>query len=110
VEAPRGWKVQGGLLRKGPLDPRAEVDMVSPDGRIDMRLGDWGIPPFTVPSGQMERLGDAQRSIGHRRRMLKSKAHQRRRSVRNIGRLSARASQVLWSSPAHMVAYRWMPA
>jgi hypothetical protein len=57
VEAPRGWKVQGGLLRKGPLDPRAEVDMVSPDGRIDMRLGDWGIPPFTVPSGQMERLG-----------------------------------------------------
>lgn len=57
MEAPRGWKVQGGLLRKGPLDPRAEVDMVSPDGRIDMRLGDWGIPPFTVPSGQMERLG-----------------------------------------------------
>ena len=57
VDVPRGWKVQGGLLRKGPLDPRAEVDMVSPDGRIEMRVGDWGLPPFTVPTGQMERFG-----------------------------------------------------
>lgn len=57
ADVPRGWKTQGGLLRKGPLDPRGEVDMTSPDGRINMRVGDWGIPPFTVPSGQMEQLG-----------------------------------------------------
>jgi hypothetical protein len=57
VDVPRGWNAHGGLLRKGPLDPRVQVDMVSPDGRIEMRLGDWGVPPFTVPSGQMERLG-----------------------------------------------------
>jgi hypothetical protein len=57
VEAPAGWKVQGGLLRKGPLDPRAQVDMVSPDGRIDMRIGDWGVPRFTVPTRQMEQRG-----------------------------------------------------
>jgi hypothetical protein len=44
-------------VRKGPLDPRAEVDMTSPDGRVNMRVGDWSVPPFTVPSGQMERLG-----------------------------------------------------
>jgi len=57
IDVPRGWKVQGGLLRKGPLDPRAEVDMTSPDGRVNMRVGDWGLPPFTVPTGQMERFG-----------------------------------------------------
>jgi hypothetical protein len=57
VETPRGWKVQGGLLRKGPLDPRAQVDMVSPDGRVNMRIGDWGVPRFTVPTRQMQQLG-----------------------------------------------------
>jgi hypothetical protein len=57
VDVPLGWKVQGGMLRKGPLDPRAEVDMTSPDGRVSMSLGDWGVGPFTVPTGQMERLG-----------------------------------------------------
>jgi hypothetical protein len=57
VDVPKGWKVEGGLLRKGPLDPRAEVEMTSPDGRVNMRVGDWGVPPFTVPTGQMERLG-----------------------------------------------------
>jgi hypothetical protein len=57
VDTPRGWKVQGGLLRKGPLDPRAEVDMVSPDGRVNMRIGDWGVPRFTVPTRQMQRFG-----------------------------------------------------
>ena len=57
METPRGWKVQGGLLRKGPLDPRAEVDMVSPDGRVNVRMGDWGVPHFTVPTRQMEQLG-----------------------------------------------------
>jgi hypothetical protein len=35
VDVPRGWKAQGGLLRKGPLDPRVQVDMVSPNGRVD---------------------------------------------------------------------------
>jgi len=57
IDVPRGWKVQGGMVRKGPLDPRAEVDMISPDGRVGMSVGDWGVPPFTVPSTQMEGLG-----------------------------------------------------
>jgi hypothetical protein len=57
IDVPRGWKAQGGVLRKGPLDPRVQVDMTSPDGRIAMRVGDWAVPPFTVPGGQMERLG-----------------------------------------------------
>ena len=57
VDVPQGWKAQGGLLRKGPLDPRVEVDMTSPDGRISMRLGDFAIGPFTVPSRQLEMAG-----------------------------------------------------
>jgi hypothetical protein len=57
IDVPRGWKAQGGLLRKGPLDPRVQVDMASPDGRTVMRVGDWAVPPFTVPTGTMERLG-----------------------------------------------------
>ena len=36
IDVPRGWKAQGGLLRKGPLDPRVQVDMASPDGRTVM--------------------------------------------------------------------------
>lgn len=57
VETPQGWKTQGGMLRKGPLDPRVQVDMTSPDGRVSMRIGDFGIGRFTVPTQQMVRLG-----------------------------------------------------
>jgi len=57
VDVPRGWTAHGGLSRRGPLDPRVQVDMVSPDGRVEIRLGDWGVPPFTVPTGQMEQYG-----------------------------------------------------
>jgi hypothetical protein len=31
--------------------------MVSPDGRVSIRMGDWGVPRFTVPTRQMEQLG-----------------------------------------------------
>jgi hypothetical protein len=57
LEAPLGWKAQGGLLRKGPLDPRVQIDLTSPDGRATMRIGDLGIGRFTVPTQQMVRLG-----------------------------------------------------
>ena len=57
VEVPQGWKAQGGMLRKGPLDPRVQIDMTSPDGRVSMRIGDFGIGGFTVPTQQMVRLG-----------------------------------------------------
>jgi hypothetical protein len=57
VEVPRGWKAQGGMLRKGPLDPRVQIDMTSPDGRVTMRISDFGIGRFTVPTQQGVRLG-----------------------------------------------------
>jgi len=49
VQVPQGWHVTGGAFRFGPLDPRAMVEMVSPDGKMRLRLGDSGVPPYAVP-------------------------------------------------------------
>ncbi|HZQ43212.1 MAG TPA: hypothetical protein VFA99_08160 [Acidobacteriaceae bacterium] len=50
VDVPRGWTVRGGLFRFGYSDERAMVDMRSPDGQINIRLGDVSIPTYAVPS------------------------------------------------------------
>jgi len=57
MQTPQGWKVAGGTYRFGPLDPRAMVDMASPDGAIHLRVGDSGVPPFAVPDRSMLALG-----------------------------------------------------
>ena len=49
VEVPQGWKVNGGLFRLGYADVRLMVDMQSPDGKTDVRLGDVGVPTYTLP-------------------------------------------------------------
>lgn len=53
MQVPQGWKVAGGAYRFGPLDPRAMVEMDSPDGQIRLRLGDAGVPPYAVPDRSM---------------------------------------------------------
>ncbi len=50
VEVPKGWKIYGGLFRYGYVDARPLVDMTSPDGMINIRMGDATIPPYTVAS------------------------------------------------------------
>jgi hypothetical protein len=50
VAVPQGWTVRGGLFRMGYSDERPMVDLTSPDGRIDVRVGDLSIPVFTIPS------------------------------------------------------------
>ena len=57
IKVPQGWKITGGIYRFGPLDPRVMVDMVSPDGKIDLRVGDYHVPPFAVPTAMGMRLG-----------------------------------------------------
>jgi hypothetical protein len=57
MDVPQGWKIVGGVYRFGPLDPRAMVDMVSPDGKIDLRFGDAHVPPFATLSQSMRNLG-----------------------------------------------------
>lgn len=50
VEVPRGWTVKGGLIRMGYSDARPVVDLKSPDGRTNVRLGDVTIPNYFVPN------------------------------------------------------------
>src|ERR1700722_5824212 len=49
AEVPKGWTVRGGLFRMGYSDERPMVDLTSPDGRINVRLGDVSIPVYAVP-------------------------------------------------------------
>ncbi len=58
VEVPQGWTVKGGLFRFGYSDERPMVDITSPDGKINLRLGDVSIPSYTVPSQNHVREGE----------------------------------------------------
>lgn len=57
VQVPQGWTVTGGLYRFGQLDPRVMVDMVSPDGKTDVRIGDYRVPPFAPLTPTLMSLG-----------------------------------------------------
>jgi len=50
LNVPAGWTVRGGLFRMGYSDERAMIDMKSPDGAINIRLGDVAIPSYAVPT------------------------------------------------------------
>lgn len=49
VEVPKGWTVSGGAFRLGANNPRFLVDMTSPDGHTNLRIGDSAVPAFSVP-------------------------------------------------------------
>lgn len=74
VEIPQGWTARGGLFRMGYSDERPMVDVTSPDGRINVRLGDVAIPAYAVPNqyhnqeGSIDDLGlQAQLVFAHYR-------------------------------------------
>jgi hypothetical protein len=50
LEVPKGWTVRGGLFRLGYSDARAMVDIQSPDGQTEVRIGDAAIPAYFVPN------------------------------------------------------------
>lgn len=56
ADVPKGWAAKGGVFRLGYSDARPMVDLVSPDGRMNIRLGDVGIPLYSVPN-QFHREG-----------------------------------------------------
>jgi hypothetical protein len=49
IAVPKGWKTYGGLFRFSSVDTRLVVDMTSPDGNTNIRVGDSTVPPYTVP-------------------------------------------------------------
>jgi hypothetical protein len=63
AEVPQGWAVHGGLFRMGFSDERPMIDITSPDGQINVRLGDVSIPAYALPTpthateGQIDDLG-----------------------------------------------------
>ena len=63
AEVPQGWIVKGGLFRMGFSDERPMIDLTSPDGQTEIRLGDVSIPVYTLPTqlhptqGQIVDLG-----------------------------------------------------
>lgn len=57
LDVPKGWTVKGGLFRLGYSDARPMIDLLSPDGRINVRLGDVAIPAYFVPN-QFHREGE----------------------------------------------------
>ena len=58
IQVPQGWKTYGGLFRFSPIDTRMIVDMTSPDGLTNLRVGDSTVPPYRVP-GPFLRIGPA---------------------------------------------------
>ena len=50
IDVPQGWKTYGGMFRFSNSDARMVVDMTSPDGLTNIRVGDATIPPYTVPA------------------------------------------------------------
>jgi len=59
VEVPQGWTVRGGLFRLGISDVRPMLDMTSPDGRVNVRLGDLTISDYAVPAQPNTQEGNA---------------------------------------------------
>ena len=58
TDVPKGWTVKGGLFRLGYSDERPMIDMTSPDGRINVRLGEVSIPTYFVPNQLHQREGE----------------------------------------------------
>jgi hypothetical protein len=58
LEVPAGWVVKGGLFRLGYSDARPMVEIQSPDGRTQVRIGDVAIPAYFVPNQLHSKEGD----------------------------------------------------
>lgn len=60
AEVPRGWGVVGGLIRPAPGDIRIVLELRSPDGRIDIGVGDRDLPTFGLPTPLYTQMGARQ--------------------------------------------------
>jgi hypothetical protein len=62
TEAPRGWKVTGGMYRFAPVDVRPQIDAGSPDGAMHVQVGDALQTTYALPgpSSQVRGLHEGQ--------------------------------------------------
>jgi hypothetical protein len=69
LDVPEGWVVKGGLFRLGYSDTRPMVNIRSPDGRTEVRIGDVAIPSYFVPDRLHSREGDVY-DLGQQAQMI----------------------------------------
>lgn len=69
MDVPRGWTAKGGLFRLGYSDERPMVDLVSPDGAINIRFGDLSISSYALPNQYHQREGEVY-DLGAQARMI----------------------------------------
>jgi len=56
LDVPRGWRNLGGMFRFSLIDARPFVDMTSPDGKVNVRIGDASIPPYSMPKNGFQQV------------------------------------------------------
>lgn len=57
IEVPARWRASGGMSRFAPVDTRAAVDLVSPDGQVHVMFGDASLPTHTEPTQTLAMAG-----------------------------------------------------
>ena len=50
LNVPQGWQISGGTVRNSALDPRQVVRAASPDGKVQVFIGDPNLIPREVPN------------------------------------------------------------
>jgi hypothetical protein len=63
IEVPAGWTVEGGAQRMSAAEIRPWARAVSPDGAIELFVGDKDVPIFTPPNPTLEMGGFHQGSV-----------------------------------------------
>jgi hypothetical protein len=58
LDVSKGWAAKAGSFRLGYSDVRFMVDLNSPDGKANVRLGEVSIPPYALPNQYQPREGD----------------------------------------------------
>lgn len=62
VELPRGWRIDGGIVRPSPAQCRGRVSAASPDGAVGIYLGNADFPIYLEPSDYTAMLGHSEGS------------------------------------------------
>jgi hypothetical protein len=58
LDVPKGWTAKAGAFRLGYSDVRLMVDLKSPDGKMNVRLGEVSIPAYALPNRYHPREGE----------------------------------------------------